>query len=225
MAARLADQLADLRSEVTREASSTVVCLTEAAGACSGFPSLVLEARGPPRAPAATQRSAALRTPCLCALLLTRRAAQVLMAPILKLVAVPHKVMSEHGNVAATAALGAAQSHRVAARLAEQQQDRRAPVTLRARCAEYICRALAEWNEDVLAREPEIFEAAIAAGVGDASGDVRAPCFMRALCVLRGVLLAPKRNCGRCGAAARCARGEARRGTGLDVDRRPALRL
>jgi hypothetical protein len=143
-----------------------------------------------------------------CVLTRARRALQVLMAPILKLVAVPHKVMSEHGNVAATAALGAAQSHRVAARLAEQQQDRRAPVTLRARCAEYICRALAEWNEDVLAREPEIFEAAIAAGVGDASGDVRA----LALCVLRcaaRVLRAELRGSGRCGAAARCVRGEA----------------
>ena len=102
------------------------------------------------------------------------------MAPILKLVAVPHKVMSEHGNVAASAALAAAQSHRVAARLAEQQQDRRAPVTLRARCAEYLCRALAEWNEDVLGREPEIFEQAIFHGVGDASADVRFPSFCRA---------------------------------------------
>ena len=131
---------------------------------------------------------------------------------MLKLVAVPHKVMSEHGNVAASAALATAQSHRVAARLAEQQQDRRAPVALRARCAEYLARALAEWSEDVLGREPEVFEAAIAAGVGDASPDVRA----RTLCGRQSarpqcsrVQLRPLRGCA---AAARRFGSEARRG-------------
>ena len=134
-----------------------------------------------------------------------RCGAQTLLAPILKLVAVPHKVMSEHGNVAAGAAFSAAQSHRVAARLAEQQQDRRAPVVLRARCAEYLARALAEWNEDVLAREPEIFEAAIAAGVGDASADVRAP-------ALRAVFCALAAACGLCAAAAAARGARLRRG-------------
>jgi hypothetical protein len=122
---------------------------------------------------------------------------QTLMAPLLKLVAVPHKVMSDHGNSAAIAALGAAQSHRVAARLAEAQVDRRAPVTLRMRAAEYLLRALTVWSEDVLAREPETFEAAIAAGVTDASPDVRAPAALRRL---------------RCGVPPlRCARGGKRR--------------
>ena len=172
--------MADLRSEVTREASATVVTLAEAAGTCASFPTLVLEARSRRacRACAWLQRSAVepfwQRARVRARPDARRRGAQTLLAPMLKLVAVPHKVMSEHGNIAASAAFSSAQSHRVAARLAEQQQDRRAPVALRARCAEYLARALAEWNEEVLGREPEIFEAAIAAGVGDASADVRA---------------------------------------------------
>lgn len=96
------------------------------------------------------------------------------MAPLLKLVAVPHKVMAEHGHSAATACFAVAQSHRVAARLAEAVADKRAPVLLRARCADYLRGALADWSDDALAKEPEVFEAAIAAGSVDASPDVRA---------------------------------------------------
>jgi hypothetical protein len=96
------------------------------------------------------------------------------VAPLLKLVAVPHKVMAEHGHTAAAACFAVAQSHRVAARLAEAVAEKRAPVLLRARCADYLRGALADWSDDALAREPEVFEAAIAAGSVDASADVRA---------------------------------------------------
>jgi hypothetical protein len=197
-----------LRSEVTREASATVVALSEEAGTLPGFAALVLEARAlHPRAAAHTRapRRATRATQCRDAtpaapqLRATRHAThpcvrsthsthrsrasrtpsltphQVLMPSLLKLVAVPHKVMADHGHLAASASFAAAASHRVAKSLAESQSERRAPVNLRVRCAEYLGRALAVWSEDVLAREPETFEAAIAAGVTDASPDVRAP--------------------------------------------------
>jgi hypothetical protein len=122
------------------------------------------------------------------------------MPSLLKLVAVPHKVMADHGHLAASASFAAAASHRVASRLAESQSDRRAPVNLRVRCAEYLGRALAVWSEDVLAREPETFEAAIAAGVTDASPDVRA---------LRRPACAPSCACALCVWA--CGRARAAR--------------
>lgn len=141
VAARVADQLLDLRSEITKEASAAVVSLTEQASHLAAFPALVVE---------------------------------VLSGPLLKLVAVPHKVMSDQGHAAASCVFAVVQSHRVLARLSETQTDRRAPVNLRARCAEYLRTALATWSEEVLSREPDTLEVAILAGVGDASPDVRA---------------------------------------------------
>lgn len=44
-AQRLGEQLLDLRSEVTREASATVCALADAAGSLPAFPTLLLEAR------------------------------------------------------------------------------------------------------------------------------------------------------------------------------------
>ena len=140
VAARVADQLLDLRSEITKEASAAVMSLTEQASHLAAFPALVVE---------------------------------VLSGPLLKLVAVPHKVMSDQGHAAASCVFAVAQSHRVLARLSETQTDRRAPVNLRARCAEYLRTALATWSEEVLSREPDTLEVAILAGVGDASPDVR----------------------------------------------------
>ena len=139
-AARVADQLLDLRSEVTKEACATVVALTHAASSLPAFPALVVE---------------------------------VLSGPLLKLVSVPHKVMSDQGHGAASTIFSAAQSHRVLARLSEAQTDRRAPVALRARCAEYLRSALQSWPEDILSRDVDSMEAAILAGVSDASPDVR----------------------------------------------------
>jgi hypothetical protein len=139
---------------------------------------------------------------------------------MLKLVAVPHKVMSEHGHLAASAALGAAQSTRVAARLTETQADRKTPVNLRVRCAEYLLCALERWSADVLAREPETFEAAIAAGVTDASAEVRA----RAGADVRASAARRVRQRRRVGGA-RARRGRAARGARRAVPWREAVRI
>lgn len=140
-AARLASQLLDLRSEVTREASAAVTALAERGGALPSFPAL---------------------------------AAEVLTPPLLRLVAVPHKVMSDQGHAAASALFAAAASHRLLARLAEAQTERRSPALLRARCAEYLCAALRAWPPDALLRDPGPLEDALLAGVGDAAPEARA---------------------------------------------------
>jgi len=149
-ASRLGAQLLDLRSEVTREATSAVTALAAVAAALPSFPPLVVE---------------------------------VLTPPLLRLVAVPHKVMSDQGHCAAAALFAAAPSARLLARLAEAQTDRRSPALLRARCAEYLAAALRCWPADALARDTEPLEAALLAGVGDAAPEVRArhaaPCAAR----------------------------------------------
>ena len=141
--ARLGDQLLDLRSEVTREASSAVAALAEEACALPSFAAL---------------------------------ACDVLAPPLLRLVAVPHKVMSDQGHAAAAALFAAAPSHRLLCRLAEAQADRRSNPLLRARCAEYLHAALEAWPPETLARDPESVEAALLSGVGDAAPDVRLLC-------------------------------------------------
>lgn len=161
-AQRLGEQLADLRSEVTREATAAVIALTDAACDLPGFAPLVVE---------------------------------VLCTPLLKLCAVPHKVMSDQGHAAAGHTFGAAASHRLLARLAEAQLDRRAPHVLRARCAEYLRSALASWPEDVLARDPDTLEAALLAGVSDASPDVRTAAAREAACAFAPAPRAFGPNC------------------------------
>lgn len=102
--------------------------------------------------------------------------ADVLCGPLLKLCALPHKVMSDQGHAAASAVFASAPSHRLAGRLAEQLLDKNAPKQMRARCAEYLRDALACWPLDGVLLHPSLdptLERVLLAGVADASPDVR----------------------------------------------------
>lgn len=100
---------------------------------------------------------------------------EVFMGPLLKLVAMPHRVMSDNGHLAALAVFSCVQMYKFIPRITEALFDKKV-VALRIRCSEYLLKVVTEWSPDVVGKELDAVEAAIAKGIADASQEVRRTC-------------------------------------------------